>query len=61
MAIVKLNRPEKRNAFSQGLIDELIEQLSQLEKDATVRAVVLTGSGQGPFSGKSSAGSKRAR
>ena len=56
MAIVKLNRPEKRNALSQDLIDELIEVLSQLDKDVTVRAVVLTGSKQGPFSGMSSAG-----
>jgi enoyl-CoA hydratase/carnithine racemase len=61
VAIVKLNRPEKRNALSQNLIDELIEVLSQLDTDVTVRAVVLTGSGQEPFSGKSSAESKRAR
>jgi enoyl-CoA hydratase/carnithine racemase len=61
VAIVKLNRPEKRNALSQDLIDELIEVLSESDKDVTVRAVVLTGSEQGPFSGMSSAGSKRAR
>jgi len=61
VAIVKLNRPEKRNALSQDLIDELIEVLSQSDQDVTVRAVVLTGSEQGPFSGMSSAGSKRAR
>ncbi|KAF3041472.1 hypothetical protein E8E11_006542 [Didymella keratinophila] len=50
VAIVKLNRPEKRNALSQNLIDELIEVLSQSDQDVTVRAVVLTGSEQGPFS-----------
>jgi enoyl-CoA hydratase len=61
VAIVKLNRPEKRNALSQDLIDELIEVLSQSDKDVTVRAVVLTGSEQGPFSGMSFAGSKCAR
>lgn len=61
VAIVKLNRPEKRNALSQNLINELIEALSQSEKDATVRAVVLTSNEQGPFSGTSITGSKRAR
>ncbi|KAF1929864.1 enoyl-CoA hydratase [Didymella exigua CBS 183.55] len=50
VAIVKLNRPEKRNALSQELIDELIEVLSETDKDASVRVVILTGSEQGPFS-----------
>lgn len=54
VAVVELNRPKKRNALSQDLIDELIEALSQLDKDTAVRAVVLTGSKQGPFCGMSS-------
>ncbi|KAF1358014.1 enoyl-CoA hydratase [Lizonia empirigonia] len=49
VAILELNRPEKRNALSQALINELIEGLSGLARDATVRAVILTGSGEGPF------------
>ncbi|KAL1610981.1 hypothetical protein SLS59_000618 [Nothophoma quercina] len=49
VAVVELNRPKKRNALSQDLIDELIEALSQLDKDTAVRAVVLTSSKQGPF------------
>ena len=54
VAVVELNRPKKRNALSQDLINELIETLSRLDKDAAVRAVVLTGSEQGPFCGMSS-------
>lgn len=54
VAILELNRPEKRNALSQALINELIEGLSGLARDASVRAVVLTGSGEGPFCGMSS-------
>ncbi|KAJ8113601.1 hypothetical protein OPT61_g4304 [Boeremia exigua] len=49
VAIVELDRPKKRNALSQDLINELIEVLSEVDQDATVRAVILTGSGQGPF------------
>jgi enoyl-CoA hydratase len=53
VAVVELNRPKKRNALSQYLINELIRVLSQMDRDATVHAVVLTGSGQGPFCGTS--------
>ncbi|KAF3005816.1 hypothetical protein E8E13_008088 [Curvularia kusanoi] len=49
VAVVELNRLKKRNALSQSLIDELIEVLSKLDQDPAVRAVVLTGSEQGPF------------
>jgi enoyl-CoA hydratase len=49
IAILELNRPRKRNALSQGMIDELTGALSQLDRSPTVFAVVLTSSG--PFSG----------
>lgn len=53
VAVLELNRPKKRNALSQDLINELIKSLSQLDQDAAVRAVVLTGCGEGPFCGMS--------
>ena len=40
-----LNRPERRNALSGELQDALIAALLDVQKDASVRAVVLTGSG----------------
>ncbi|KZM23174.1 catalytic [Ascochyta rabiei] len=49
VVVLELNRPKKRNALSQDLIDELVKTLSRLDQDATVRAVVLTGSEEGPF------------
>lgn len=55
VAVVELNRLKKRNALSQGLIDEVIKVLSELDQDAAVRAVVLTGSQQGAFCGTPSA------
>lgn len=55
VTVVQLNRPKKRNALSQALINELIGVLFQLDRSNTVRAVVLTSSEQGPFCGMSSA------
>jgi len=51
VTVLELNRPKKRNALSQDLINELIEVLLQLDSSSTVRAVVLTGSEQGSFCG----------
>lgn len=54
VAIVELNRPERRNALSQDLINELIDVLSRMDQDSTVRAIVLTSSGSESFCGRSS-------
>ena len=43
---ITLNRPEKSNAFDDTLIGELIEVLKAVERDAQVRAVVITGAGK---------------
>lgn len=43
VAILTLNRPEKRNALSRALREEIVARLDQLEAEAGVRAVVLTG------------------
>ena len=45
VAIVTLNRPEVRNAFDDVLISNLTKAFLELEKDETVRAVVLAGTG----------------
>jgi hypothetical protein len=37
VAVVELNRPKKRNALSQELIDELTGVLRQLDQDTEVR------------------------
>jgi enoyl-CoA hydratase/carnithine racemase len=44
-ATVRLNRPEKRNALSLELMEELIAALQDLSKDAGVRAIVIEGAG----------------
>lgn len=45
-----LNRPEKLNALSYGLIDRLMTILDAVETDDTIRAVILTGAGERAFS-----------
>lgn len=47
IAVLTLNRPEKRNALSRRLRDEIGECLDQLARDENVKVVVLTGAGQG--------------
>lgn len=43
VAVVRLNRPEARNALSQALRQQLAENFSLLGRDETVRCIVLTG------------------
>ncbi len=49
IATVTLHRPKVLNALSAGLIAELHAVLDTLEADPTVRAVILTGSGEKAF------------
>jgi methylglutaconyl-CoA hydratase len=44
-ATVTLNRPEKRNALSRGLLRQLHQALDDLHQERKVRAVILTGAG----------------
>ncbi|HJO15512.1 MAG TPA: enoyl-CoA hydratase/isomerase family protein, partial [Phycisphaerales bacterium] len=46
IALVELNRPEKRNALSPDLIAALHDTLDVLESDATLRVVILGGIGK---------------
>ncbi len=45
IAVVTLNRPDKRNALSRMLRDEIVDCLGRLEQNEDVRAIVLTGAG----------------
>ena len=50
VATITLNRPEKHNALSQGLLAELRGTLDEIDTDKTIRVVVLTGAGRQAFS-----------
>ena len=44
-AILTLNRPERRNALSRGLIAALTDSFQRVRKDPAARSVILTGAG----------------
>ena len=41
-----LNRPEVRNAINQEMIDEMLDALGRIEKDAEIRVLIVTGAGK---------------
>jgi methylglutaconyl-CoA hydratase len=45
VAVLTLNRPERRNALSRGVIAELSDAMSEVAIEMGIRAVVLTGAG----------------
>ncbi len=47
VATVRMNNPEKLNALSGTMTAELLEELTRLKMDPSVRAIVLTGEGRG--------------
>jgi 2-(1,2-epoxy-1,2-dihydrophenyl)acetyl-CoA isomerase len=47
VAEVRMNRPDALNALSRDLIEALRAAFSELARDASVRAVILTGEGRG--------------
>ncbi len=51
VAVITLNRPDKLNALSFELVDELHAVLDEITADVTCHVVVLTGAGRGFCSG----------
>jgi enoyl-CoA hydratase/carnithine racemase len=51
VAWLTLNRPEKKNALSRGLMAELIAALKQLSENEKIKCIVTTGAGDSYSSG----------
>ena len=49
VAIVRLNRPEKRNAMNRAVHAGLVEAFDGLDADDDIRVIILTGSGDIAF------------
>lgn len=59
VATITLNRPEKLNAFTTGMMDDWFSVLDDSDADDSVRAVIVTGAGRGFCAGADlSAGAK---
>lgn len=51
VATLTLNRPDKLNAFNDQLHHDIADALGQVESDAAIRALIITGAGRGFCSG----------
>ncbi len=51
VATVTINRPKALNALNRETLEELICCFSELHKDSTVLAVIITGAGEKAFIG----------
>ena len=51
VAWLTLNRPEKKNAMSRGLMAEMIALLKELRDNDKIRCIVTTGAGNSYSSG----------
>ena len=50
IAIVRINRPEKLNAINIDVIKEMGNVMDELDKDDSVKVVIVTGAGEKAFS-----------
>jgi len=49
IATITLNRPEKMNAYTRVMMKEMIDAFDDTDADDTIRAVIITGSGDRAF------------
>ena len=47
IVVITLNRPERMNAISRDMLEELSKKMTEANKDPEIRCIVLTGSGRG--------------
>ena len=47
IAVMTLNRPERLNAMSLEMLDDLYELFAQLKEDTVTRVLIITGAGEG--------------
>src|SRR5262247_4125108 len=51
IATIKLNRPEKLNAFGGPMREEILEALAEISSDERIRVLIVTGEGRAFSSG----------
>lgn len=49
IATITLDRPDKLNAFTRTMMDEIIDAMDRVDSDDGVRAVIFTGAGERAF------------
>ncbi len=56
VAVVTLNRPDRLNAYTERMRDEIVAAFDRIDEDDAVRAVIVTGEGRGFCAGADLAG-----
>ncbi len=51
IAVITLDRPEARNAYSEAMCEQLVAALDTADRDASIRVVILHGAGKGFHAG----------
>ena len=51
VAVLTLNRPERRNAINQALLKQLYDRMEEIDRDEWLRVVIITGNGKSFCSG----------
>lgn len=49
IATITLNRPEKLNAYTRTMMDEMVDAMDRIDADDDIRAVIFTGAGERAF------------
>src|SRR5580765_3150679 len=49
IAVLTVNRPQKLNALSAAVIDELSDAFGRVASDSSMRALIVTGAGEKAF------------
>ncbi len=49
LAVITINRPTKLNALNKNTIEELHNSFKALDSDASIKAIIITGSGEKAF------------
>ncbi|MGE0312140.1 MAG: enoyl-CoA hydratase-related protein [Lautropia sp.] len=52
VASITLDRPHALNALTLGMMDEVADAMTRIEADASIRALILTGTGRGFCAGQ---------
>jgi enoyl-CoA hydratase/carnithine racemase len=61
VALIRFNRPEALNALCPPMEDEIHAALDDLDRDSSVRAIIMTGNGRAFCAGYDQAGANRSR
>lgn len=51
IALITLNRPERRNAFNQALLTAIYDAIDEVARNPEIKVAILTGAGKGFCSG----------